>query len=89
MGEVLQLLANGGEVGRLLPVIEFPEEALAELLEHLAELVAPAHLGVLIEELGDLLDRLQVFHHLLANAGPLHLDRDRAAVAQGGAVDLA
>ena len=87
--EILQLVANSREVGRLRPVIELLQEALAKLLEHLTKLVSPAQLGVMIEELRDLLDRFQVLHHLLANPGPLHFDRDRPPVAQGGTMDLA
>jgi hypothetical protein len=42
-----------------------------------------------IDEPGELFDHLHVLDHLLAHAGPLHFDGDRAAVAQHGAVHLA
>ena len=84
-----ELLAQGGEIARLLPVIELLEQALAELLEQLAELVAFPHLGVVIEEIGDVLERLEIFHHPLADLRTLDFHRDRAAVAQRGAMHLA
>ena len=44
---------------------------------------------MLVEELRDLGERVEVVDDLLADAGPLDLDRDRAAVAQRRAVHLA
>ena len=88
-GKFAELVAQGGEVVRFLAVIELLQEALPELREQLAELVAFPHLGVVIEEIGDVLERLEILHHPLADLRALDLDRDRAAVAQSGAMDLA
>jgi hypothetical protein len=44
---------------------------------------------VLVGEGGNLRQGLQVLDDHLADAGPLHLDRDPAPVAQGGAMHLA
>ena len=47
------------------------------------------HLGVKIDELGELFDDLHVLDHLLAHTGPLDLHGDAAAVAQHGPMHLA
>ena len=80
--ELAQVLANRGEIRRFLPVIELAQKAFAELIEHLAKLVALPGRGVVIEELRDLIERIEIFEHRVANPGPLHLHRHLPAVAQ-------
>ena len=41
-----------------------------------------------VDELRDLIERLEIFGDLLGHAGPLHLDGDDAAVAECGAMHL-
>ena len=77
------------QVARFHLVVELAHQRLAELLQHLDEAEAPAHLGVEVGEGGDLAQRLQVLDDLLADARALHLDRDLAPVAQRRAVHLA
>ena len=60
-----------------------------ELRKELAKLVAFPHLRVVIEEIGDLLERFEILHHPLADLRALHRHRDRAAVAQSRTMDLA
>ncbi len=86
--EILQLTADGGEVVRFLAVIEFAQQALAELIEHFGKLVAFSELRVLIEELGDLLQRVEILDHLFADARALHFHGDLATVAQARLVHL-
>ena len=86
--ELLQVLAQRQQVLGFLAVIELAEKSLAELVHHLLELVEPSGLGVPVEQLGDLGEGGQVFHDLLADAGSLDLDGDRAAVPQDCAMHL-
>ena len=74
---------------RFQPIIELAQEALAKLVEHLAELVAFPGRRVFIEKLGDFIQGIEVFEHGLANARPLHFDRDLPAIAQACAMHLA
>ena len=82
-------LRNGEKIVRLLPVIELAQQALAKLVEHLAELVALSKLGVVIEELRDLIERIEVFDHRLANSRTLHFHGDLPAIAQDAPMHLA
>ena len=84
-----EVRAEQAEVGGLEPVVELGHDRAAELLDHAAEPVAAPHLGVTVDELGELLDDLHVLDDLLAHAGPLDLDGDGAAVAQHCPVHLA
>ena len=69
------------QVQGLAPVVELAQQGLAELLQHAVEGEAAADLGVAVDQAGDLLERLEVVQDHLPDAGPLHLDRHRPAVA--------
>ena len=84
-----QIFANRGEVVRLLPVIEFAHEALPKFIEHLAKLVALADGRMVVEEFGDLIDRVEVLEHRFANSRALDFHRHRAAVPKAGEMHLA
>ncbi len=58
LSKVLQLLAQGGEIARLLPIIQLAQKSLAELIQHLGELVALAEFGVPVHELRNLVQRI-------------------------------
>ena len=60
----------------------------AELLEQVGEPVPTPEVGVRVELLRDARQDLHVREHLLADAGPLHLDDDLAVAPQRRAVDL-
>ena len=84
-----EVRAEQAEVGRLEPVVKLRHDRPTKLLDHGREAVVAAGLGMAIDEPGELLDHLHIVDHLLAHAGPLHLDGDGAAVTQHGAVHLA
>src|SRR5207302_10840749 len=77
-----QVVADRHEVQRFLPEVELAQHRFAELLEERRDAEAAAELRVLLEEGGELAERLEVVEHLLADAGTLHLALDRAPVAQ-------
>ena len=85
---VLQLFAKCGEVLGLLAIIEFSQQALAELLQQFCKFVALSKFSVLIKELRYFLQRLQVIDQRFTNVGALHFDRDGTTVAQACDVDL-
>ena len=87
-GEVAQVLAQRGEVLRLGAVVQLGEQRPPELGQQVGGAVAPAGLGVAVQELGDVLQRVQVGDDLLADARALHLDGHLRPVAQAGAVHL-
>ena len=87
--ETGDLFAQSEKIVRLLAIIELAQKALAKLLEHLPELVAFSKLGVLVEKIGDFLERFEILHHRLANAGTLHFYGDTLAAAQHCAMHLA
>jgi hypothetical protein len=87
--ELGQVAAERHEVLRLEPVVQLAREALPELIEDRLEPVVAADLGVGVEELGDRRQRLDVLGDALPDAGPLHLHRHLAAVAEPRAMHLA
>jgi hypothetical protein len=80
--KALQVPPQHGEVAGLAAVVQFLEQGGAHLAQRPDELVLPAHLGVGVEELGDVLHRLQVLHDLRADPGALDLHGHRLAVAE-------
>ena len=76
------------QMARLDVVVELVHQRLAELANHRRELVPAADRRVAIDERGDLVERIEIRFHLLDDAGPLHFDRDRPAVAKRGAMHL-
>ncbi len=73
---------------RLLPEVELAQHRFAELVEERRDAEAPSELGMLVEEGGHFAERLEIVEHLLADAGPLDLERHLAPVAQYRAVHL-
>src|SRR5438477_584159 len=71
-----KIFANRAEVVRFLPVIEFAHETLPKFIEHFAKLVALADGRVVIEEFGDLIERVEILEKRFANTGPLHFYGD-------------
>ena len=86
--ELAQVVGEGGEVARFEAVVQLAQDVLAELLQERRELVLAARLRVRVEEGGDVAEDVEVFRHLLADAGALHLDDHVAAVAHQRAVNL-
>ena len=80
--------ADGDQVLGLAAVVELVHQRPAELLQQVAEAVPAAEVGVRVEQVGDLGEHLHVLEHLVADAGPLDLDHDLAAVAERGPVHL-
>ena len=70
-------------------VVELPQQALAQLHDDVPEAEAAPGIRVPIHRLGDLLQDLQVLHHLLLDPRTLHLHRHRPPAAQDGPMDLA
>ena len=87
--ELAQVVGEGGEVARFEAVVQLAQDVLAELLQERRELVLAARLRVRVEEGGDVAEDVEVFRHLLADAGALHLDDHVAPVARQRAVHLA
>ena len=73
---------------RILTMELVAQKRFSELVEHAREAVAPAGVRVLFEERGDLLERLEILDDPLADAGPLHLHRDRPVIVQRCAMHL-
>jgi hypothetical protein len=86
--ERLHVVGEQREVARLLPVVELAQQALAEFVEHFRKVLAPAGLGMAVEEGRDLAEHLEILADASLDVGALHLDRDRPAVAQLRAMDL-
>src|SRR3954471_8766459 len=86
--EILQLLAERYEIVGLLPKIELAQQAFAQLIEHLAELITLAGVSVGIEKFGDIFQRIEIVHHRFANLGPLHFDGHGTPVSKLCAMNL-
>ena len=80
---------DGPEVRRFQPVVQLVEQRLTELGDDPLKTMQPAHLGVMIEELGDLIEGVEIGCDLRADFGALDLDDDGATAAQHGAMHLA
>ena len=77
------------QVGGLPPVVELVEQGAPELGDHVGEPVAPARLGVAVDERGDLFDDVHVLDDLSLDVRALDLDGDLPAAAEDGVVHLA
>jgi hypothetical protein len=78
--EFLEILAERDQVARFARVVQLVMNAGAKLVHDHLEAVASAHLGVRIDELGELLENVEVVGDLFADVGPLDLDDDVASV---------
>ncbi len=81
LGDLLQVVADGPQLHRLVAKIELAQQRLAKLLEQGQNAEALPDIGVLVEEDGNVAQRLEVGPDLLADARALDLERHFASVA--------
>jgi hypothetical protein len=86
---VSEIVADDYEVPGFGAVVEFGHQCEPKFLDHVCEPVASSDLGVVIDEVRELVDHLHVFHNPAANVRSLYLHGDRSAVSEYGAVNLA
>ncbi len=83
-----QISPEGHQVLRLQTVIELAYKRLLELLEHQGEPVLSSGIRVFIQKFREFLERFEVVEYLIADIGPLNLDRHVPAVPKHGVVYL-
>ena len=83
-----QMLAEALQVLRLGDVVQLGRQRAGELPEPLGETHVASDIGEPIRGACDAAQQFQVRHQQLRHAGPLHLDRDLASIAQSRPVDL-
>lgn len=87
-GEAREVLAEHRQVLGFDPVVELAQQALAELLDEQAHVVAGRGLRIPLDEVRDGFEHFEVVGHLRAHAGPLNLHGHHPPVAQDGAMHL-
>ena len=76
------------EVRALALKVQFMQQTLAQVCEHVREFIAFADLSVRVDEFRNLLECFEVFYDLFTVVGALHLYYHRATIAHGCAMHL-